>query len=212
MENNLITVNTFSRMFRAIPRTEKSKCTGSRGFMYHLKSAASTGDKMPDVEQDVDWSIDAVAYRQLIADRIQNMPYNFSNDLDTTMISISDAGIERMMKEPEYETWVLKQIKGLFMRYDPFRGLAGGKMNIIRIEAAEEDLRITTERAGFPNGDESMLPKTQRDEDGFWIRREKRFEEQMDIMEKIQELKDDGIRAVPSEMIGLIGKTPIRDI
>ncbi len=30
--------------------------------------------------------------------------------------------------------------------------------------------------------------------------------------EKIQELKDDGIRAVPSEMIGLIGKTLIRDI
>ena len=30
--------------------------------------------------------------------------------------------------------------------------------------------------------------------------------------EKIQELKDDGIRAVPSEMFELIGKTPIRDI
>ena len=43
-----------------------------------MKSAASTGDKMPDVEQDVDWSIDAVAYRQLIADRIQNI--RFSTD------------------------------------------------------------------------------------------------------------------------------------
>ena len=71
---------------------------------------------------------------------------------------------------------------------------------------------ITWRTDRFPNGDESMIPKTQRDEDGFWIRREKRFEEKMDIMERIQELKDDRIRAVPSEMIGLIGKTPIRDI
>jgi len=202
MGNEMITVNCLSRMFRTIPRSEQHRDTCKNGFMECLKSVESE-NKSCEVKRGTD----AGMYRQTISEKIQNMPYHPSNDLDTTMISISDAGIERMMKDPGYESWVMKQIKGVFAWNDPFRGLAGGKLNIIRVGAAEEDLKITTERAGFPNGQDSMMPKVYDDDDGFWIRREKRFDDQMDMVKEIQMRESNGIVTMPSPILTITGKT-----
>lgn len=72
----------------------KARVTCKNGFMECLKSVESE-NKSCEVKQNTD----AGMYRQTISEKIQNMPYHPSNDLDTTMISISDAGIERMMKD-----------------------------------------------------------------------------------------------------------------
>ena len=111
-----------------------------------------------------------------------------------------------MMKDPEYETWVLKQINGIFSWNDPFRGLAGGKLNIIRVGEKEEDLKITAERAGFPNGQDSMMPKV-HDDDDFWIRRGKRFEDQMEMAKEMQMQEDDGDMTMPSSVLEIMAKT-----
>ena len=177
----MITVNTFSRMFRTIPRLERHEETQSKEFMNCIKDAAGIKNRLCDI----DTGMDVGKYRQIIAERIQDMPYHSSNDLDTTLINISDTGIERMMNDSEYESWVMKQINSVFTCNDPFRELSGGKLNIIRVGAIEKDFIITTERVGFPNGQDSMIPKVhEEDDDGFWIRREKRFEEQMEMIKR----------------------------
>lgn len=207
MGNEMITVNNLSRMFRTIPKSEPYKENQKQDFADCLKSVAGVEKGQCDTNRDMD----AGTYRQMISDRIQNMPYHSSNDLDTTMIAISDTGIERMMKDSEYETWVLKQINGIFSWNDPFRGLAGGKLNIIRVGEKEEDLKITTERAGFPNGQDSMMPKVHGDDDGFWIRRGKRFEDQMEMVKEMQMQKDDGDMAMPSSVLEIMTKQTIRN-
>ena len=57
------------------------------------------------------------------------------------------------------------------------------------------------ERAGFPGGQDSMMPKVHKEDDeGYWERREKWFEEQMDMMEEIQQRKEDGL-PIPLELM-----------
>lgn len=65
------------------------------------------------------------------------------------------------------------------------------------------------ERAGFPNGQDSMMPKVRKDEDdSFWERRVKNFEEQMELNEEIKDKEKAGIPVAlnPFFMTPLKGK------
>ncbi len=190
MGNDMMTVSSASRMFRQIP---VQKVRGGdipvTSFSECFRSVSETGKNA-----DRQTTMDLDEYRQNLYDRFQSMPYHSSNRLDTTMISISDAGIQRMMGDPEYETWVCGQVRALFSANDPFSGLCGGKFLIVRVGDKEEDFNVTMDRAGFPNGQDSMMPKVRKDEDdGFWIRREKQFENDMDLLEEMKEKEVAGI-------------------
>lgn len=198
MGNDMMMINSTSRLFRQIP-VQKGKAGRISGntFSECISSAAgknSIADRQLNINTD--------EYRQTLYDRFQSMPYHSSNRLDTTMISISDAGIQRMMKDPEYEEWVCGQVRSIFASNDPFSGLCGGKFIIVQIGEKEENLNITMDRAGFPNGQDSMMPKVRKDEDdGFWIRREKQFEDDMDLLEEMKEKEEAGIPFSISAML-----------
>ena len=125
-------------------------------------------------------------------DRLRNLSFDSSNRMDTTMISFSDACIRRMMDDHEYEEWVVSQVKALFSSNDPFSTLAGGKFIIMRFGENESDLSINVERAGFPNGQDSMMPKVKNEDDGFWTRREETFKEQMEINRLVKQKEAEG--------------------
>ena len=188
MASDMMTINSTSRMFRQIPVQKRQPSVVLEDSFADCIRPASESDRT------FGKTVNASEYRQMLYDKFQSMPFNTSNRMDTTMISISDAGIQRMMKDPEYEEWVCSQVRTLFLSNDPFSGLYGGKFLIVRVGEKEEDLNITMDRAGFPNGQDSMVPKVRKDEDdGFWIRREKQFEEDMDILDEMKEKEEAGI-------------------
>ena len=205
MNNNMITINSTSRAFRQLP-TCKPTNIDKEGASFNecLKKESEKGLVQNDRDR-----INVDEYLTNLNNRLQNLTYDSTNRMDTTKISISDAGIKRMMDDSEYEKWVVGQVKSMFSANDPFSGLAGGKLIIMRFGENESDLDITMERAGFPNGQDSMMPKVRKDEDdSFWKRRVKSFEEQMELNEEIKDKEEAGIPVAlnPFFMATLKGK------
>ncbi len=188
MGNEMMTISAMTRMFRQIPVVHNPPKNEEAFFGDCVRKASeSVNDTKNEKAQMAE-------YRQTLYSKLQSLPYHSSNQLDTTQISVSDAGIRRMMEDPEYEKWVTDQVKTIFSERDPWASLAGGKFIMMRFGAEETDLRITMDRAGFPGGQDSMMPKVHKEDDeSFWIRRGKRFEEQMDLIEEMQEKEAAGI-------------------
>ena len=197
--SEMITVNSLSRAFRTIPKSD-GKSIKTDDFADHIKRAETSLDSEDAVKREMS----ADEYRQVLSERIQSLPFDSSNRMDSTMISISDAGIKRMMSDSKYESWVIGQIKSLFKFNDPFSGLAGGKMNIIRVGADESDFKVTMERAGFKHGQDSMIPKVYKDDKGFWMRRLETTEEQLEMAQELQMEKEEGDGSMPNPMLNIL--------
>ena len=97
MASDMMTINSTSRMFRQIPVQKRHPSAVLEDSFADCIRSASESDRT-SVK-----AIDVSEYRQMLYDKFQSMPFNTSNRMDTTMISISDAGIQRLMKDPEYE-------------------------------------------------------------------------------------------------------------
>lgn len=188
--NNMITISNMSRSFRQTPALRPNNNDVSETSFAEcvqkeiVKQSISNDETIRSVDE----------YRTCLNDKLQNLSFDSSNRMDTTMVSISDAGISRMMKDPGYEKWVTRQVKSMFSTNDPFSGMSGGKFIIMRFGERESDLNVTIERAGFPNRQDSMMPKTHKDEDeNFWNRRQNRIEEQIEVSEEIREREAEGL-------------------
>ncbi len=160
MANEMMTISATTRMFRQIPvRNKMPDSEGNGTFEDSIRNArdAVSGQKTGKAEM--------TEYRQMLYNRFQSMPYDSTNQLDTTTISISDAGIERMMNDPVYEKWVTDQVRSTFSFHDSWASLSGGKFIMMRFGAEEKDLQVTMERAGFPGGQDSIMPKVHKEDD-----------------------------------------------
>lgn len=201
MGSDTMTISAMTRMFRQIPVVHTRPKNEMVSFDDYVQKAS---EPVTDTKNE---KTRITEYKQTLYSKLQSLPYHSSNQLDTTQISISDAGIHRMMEDPEYEKWVTDQVKTIFSERDPWSSLAGGKFIMMRFGEEKSDLKITMERAGFPGGQDSMMPKVHKEDDeGYWERREKRFEEQMDMMEEIQQRKEAGL-PIPLELMELITKS-----
>ena len=190
--NNMITISNMSRAFRQNPvRTSNSIGDNRSSFSECIQK--ETGKNVRESNNPVRSEYE---YRMYLNDRLQNLSFDSSNRMDTTIISFSDAGIRRMKDDHEYEEWVVSQVKALFSSNDPFSTLAGGKFIIMRFGENESDLSINVERAGFPNGQDSMMPKVKNEDDGFWTRREETFKEQMEINRLVKQKETEGFSVV----------------
>ncbi len=200
--NNMITISNMSRSFRQTPvlRPNNNDVNGAS----FAECVQKEIDKQSIANDETIRSVDE--YRTYLNDKLQNLSFDSSNRMDTTMVSISDVGISRMMKDPQYEKWVTSQVKSMFSTNDPFSGMAGGKFIIMRFGERESDLNVTIERAGFPNRQDSMMPKTHKDEDeNFWNRRQNWLEEQIEISEEIREREAEGLSIMINPFFDISG-------
>ncbi len=200
--NNIITISSMSRSFRQTPvRRPNNNDASGASFEECVQKEV---DKQSLPNNETIRSVDE--YRTYLNNKLQNLSFDSSNRMDTTMVSISDAGISRMMRDPGYEEWVIGQVKSMFSANDPFSGISGGKFIIMRFREKESDFNITMERAGFPNGQDSMMPKTHKDEDeGFWGRRQNRLEEHIEISEEIREREAEGLSVMINPFLDISG-------
>ena len=204
--NNMITISSMSRAFRQTPvrRTSNNDVRGA-SFADCIQKEADK-QNIPNIET----TCSVYEYRTYLNDNLQNLSFDSSNRMDTTMVSISDVGISRMMKDPQYEKWVTSQVKSMFSTNDPFSGMVGGKFIIMRFGERESDLNVTIERAGFPNRQDSMMPKAHKDEDeNFWNRRQNRIVEQIEVSEEIREREAEGLSIMINPFFDISGEKAI---
>ncbi len=126
-------------------------------------------------------------YKQYIYDKICSMPMHPSRMQDNFSIQISDAGFEAMKNNPEYEAWVLQDIRTGFQRENVLAGVCGGSFCISYYGAAKEECHAQMWSKGYRNGKGESLYKL-KSEKSFW---EKRREKRRKLKKLQDELRRD---------------------
>ena len=128
-------------------------------------------------------------YKEYIYDRISQLPMQPSNMQDCVSVQISEAGLEKMKTDPEYEQWVLSSIKTNFTSRDPWSGMCGGKYAVLYFGSEKEQSRGECWRAGYLNGSGNKLFE-EKSKNSFWTRRIQRQKELTEQYEEMLELKE----------------------
>lgn len=132
-------------------------------------------------------------YKEYIYDRISQLPMHPTNMQDYVAVQISDAGLEAMKNDPEYEQWVLDSIRSNFSARDPWSGMCGGKYVVLYFGDTKEQSRGESWRGGYLNGSGNKL-FNQKSKNSFWekrMQRTKELQEQYEEMLEIKELNKD---------------------
>ncbi len=122
-------------------------------------------------------------YKQYIYDEISNIPMHPSRMQDNFSIHISEEGFEAMKNDPEYEAWVLQDIRRGFQQENALAGICGGSFCISYYGATKEECHAQMWSKGYNNGKGESLYKL-KSEKSFW---EKRREKKR----KLKKLQDE---------------------
>ena len=120
-------------------------------------------------------------YKQYIYDKISQIPMHPSRMQESISINISEAGFEAMKNDPEYEEWVLNDLRTGWAQPDRWSGICGGAYSTIYYGATKEECHAEMWSAGYQNGSGKSLFDS-KVKDSFWERRveqKKRIEEQV---------------------------------
>ncbi len=130
-------------------------------------------------------------YKQYIQDKISQIPLHPSRMQESISINISEAGFEAMKNDPEYEAWVLNDLRTGWAQPDRWAGVCGGAYSTIYYGAAKEECRAEMWSAGYQNGSGKSLFDGKA-KDSFWERRaeqKKRIEAQVKEQQERHALK-----------------------
>ena len=120
-------------------------------------------------------------YKKYIHDKISQIPMHPSRMQESISINISEAGFEAMKNDPEYEEWVLNDLRTGWAQPDRWSGICGGAYSTIYYGATKEECHAEMWSAGYQNGSGKSLFDSKA-KDSFWERRveqKKRIEEQV---------------------------------
>lgn len=109
-------------------------------------------------------------YKQYIHDKISRIPLHPSRMQESISVNISEAGFEAMKNDPEYEAWVLNDLRTGWAQPDRWAGVCGGAYSTIYYGATKEECRAQMWSAGYQNGSGKSLFDGKA-KDSFWERR-----------------------------------------
>ena len=127
-------------------------------------------------------------YKQYIHDRISQIPMHPTRMSESISINISEAGFEAMKNDPEYEAWVLNDLRTGWAQPDRWAGICGGAYSTIYYGATKEECHAKMWSAGYQNGSGKSLFDS-RAKNSFWERRAEREKQREVQIEEQQEKK-----------------------
>lgn len=113
-------------------------------------------------------------YQAYIYALINKIPYDYTRQNDTTVVSISDKGWEQMRNDPKYEAWVIGYLVEDRSIRNPFYAWGNNSGNIISEHfgaSIDEHLGQSFSKAGFKSDNSS----DDDEEEDWWIKRHKRM-------------------------------------
>lgn len=119
-------------------------------------------------------------YKQYIHDRISQIPMHPTRMSESISIHVSEAGFEAMKNDPEYEAWVLNDLRTGWAQPDRWAGVCGGAYSTIYYGATKEECHAEMWSGGYQNGSGKSLFDGKA-KDNFLeckIEQKKRIEEQ----------------------------------
>lgn len=140
-------------------------------------------------------------YKQYIHDKISQIPLHPSRMQESISINISEAGFEAMKNDPEYEAWVLNDLRTGWAQPDRWAGVCGGAYSTIYYGATKEECHAEMWSAGYQNGSGKSLFNGKA-KDSFWERRieqKKRLEEQVKEQQEKKRIQEDAYEKAAME-------------
>lgn len=119
-------------------------------------------------------------YKQYLYDQFSKLSIHPSRALESISIHITDAGFEAMKNDPEYEAWVLDDLKTGWAQPNPWTAICGGGYSVIHYGATKEECNASSWYPGYQYGKGESLFNS-RSKNSFWERRvesQKLYQEQ----------------------------------
>ena len=157
--NNTINVNYMTRTYSNFLKNNEAK--GGKA------ESPSFCDRVAEKSQNVSETGKAGAvstkdmtmdeYKQYIHEKISQIPMHPTRMSENISIHISEAGFEAMKNDPEYEAWVLNDLRTGWAQPDRWAGVCGGAYSTIYYGATKEECHAEMWSAGYQNGSGKSL-------------------------------------------------------
>ena len=195
--SNTININGMTGYYNSFIKSVTPKTsvgigtTNDKGFVAGEKDSfvSTLGSKVESVNSSEETNavskkdMTLEEYKQYINEVISNYNIHPSHFCDSYAISISDAGFKAMQDDPEYEKWVMDNIKGMLGNgfSSSSRALTGDLCCVCNFGASKEECRCLSWSEGYQNGNGKSIWE-EKEEDSFWSRRgeQKKVQEQAD--------------------------------
>ena len=188
--DNTMNFSYMTRLCHDMVRSYQSPTVvGNTGFYNKLleKSAEDIANGVP-VEEALVKNMSMEEYKSYLYNKIAAIPLHETNMQDSISVHITDAGLEAMKNDPEYEKWVLDTLRANFRCPDPWNGVCGGKFSVFYFGAAKEEYHGESWRLGYRNGNGQRI-FNEKSKDSFWESRKKRRKEWLEQLEELEEKK-----------------------
>ncbi len=123
------------------------------------------------------------AYKQLIQEKISQMPLSATRKMESISVQISDAAFERMKNDPEYEAWVLNDLREAFSQTNPWVSACGGGYSVFYVGETKEECHAEGWYPGYMGGQGASMFE-ERAKGSFWERRMESHEKCMELRQK----------------------------
>ena len=142
---------------------------------------ASESSAAPAPSEKADMSMEA--YQQMIREKISQMSLSSTRQMEAVSIQISDAAFERMKNDPDYEAWVLNDLREAFSQSNPWVAATGGGYSVFYIGETKEQCHA---EGWYPGcmGNQGAAMFEDKAKGSFW---EQRMENHKKYMELQQE-------------------------
>ena len=130
-------------------------------------------------------------YKKYIYDTISSFSWCSDKMGDNYSINISDEGFKAMQNDPEYEKWVLNDLKTAFATPLPgwVRAMGGKDYVVVHYGATKEECSCTGWSIGYQGGNGDKIWE-QRSEGSFWTKRGEQKKIQDRIDKRVAEKKE----------------------
>ena len=183
--SNTINVNGMTSYYSSFIKSVTAKTSVDKGskvnsgtvngekdsFISTLSSKVETAGTLEETAAVSTKDMTMEEYKQYISDKISSFPFHSSKAGESYSINISDAGFEAMKNDPEYEKWVLDDLKTCFAMPVPswYQAMGGpSTYTIFNYGATKEE--FSGQR--FPVGVQGNKARFESSaENNFWTRR-----------------------------------------
>ena len=182
--NNTISLNYLIRLSTSFPENSTVQRTAMQNSSFLSMAAqlrSNESSTTPNPPEKADMSMEA--YRQAIREKISQMPLSATRQMESISIQISDAAFERMKNDPDYEAWVLNDLREAFSQSNPWVAATGGGYSVFYIGETKEQCHAEGWYPGYMGGQGAAMFEDKA-KGSFW---EQRMESHKKFMELQQE-------------------------
>jgi len=141
----------------------------------------SESSAAPAVSKKSDMSMEA--YQQMIRGKISQMPLSTTRQMESISVQISDAAFERMKNDPDYEAWVLDDLREAFSQANPWVSACGGGYSVFYVGGTKEECHAEGWYPGYMGGQGASM-FAEKSKGSFWEQRMENHKKFMELQEK----------------------------